>query len=106
MNISAIGSVSSGGPTQVGAASGLDGLRTQGASSIAGTNGHSNNTGLANTSMAQNMSTCDFIGLTQRAGSNSNSMENVQNMIMMVVALELLEKTMEITKELLDNLSS
>ena len=50
-----------------------------------------------------NMSSKDFVTLTQRAESSSGGMKDMKDMINMVLALQLLQKTMEATTEIIDN---
>jgi|TARA_R100000315_G_C5219850_1_gene131975 hypothetical protein len=57
----------------------------------------------ANRGMLSNMSSSDFVSLTQKMSSSGDNMKNVKDMINMVLALQLLEKTMEAVGEIVDN---
>ena len=57
----------------------------------------------ANRGMLSNMPSSDFVSLTQKMSSSGDNMKSVKDMINMVLALQLLEKTMEAVGEIVDN---
>lgn len=51
----------------------------------------------------RNMSSKDFVTLTQKMSSSGGGMKDLKEMINMVLALQILQKTMEAVSEIIDN---
>jgi len=50
-----------------------------------------------------NMSSRDFVTLTQKMSSSGGGMKDLKEMINMVLAIQILQKTMEAVSEIIDN---
>tara|TARA_R100000008_G_C3586349_1_gene172677 strand:- start:2916 stop:3248 length:333 start_codon:yes stop_codon:yes gene_type:complete len=51
----------------------------------------------------QNMSTSDFVSLTEQVGKSANEPKDIMDMMKMVIALQILQKTLEATSEIIDS---
>tara|TARA_R100000005_G_C5001317_1_gene208469 strand:- start:2871 stop:3248 length:378 start_codon:yes stop_codon:yes gene_type:complete len=54
-------------------------------------------------SMTERMSTKDFVTLSQGVGGIDDSMKTIKDMMKIIMALQLLEKTMEATADIIEN---
>ena len=51
----------------------------------------------------QNMSTRDFVSLTEQVGKSANEPKDIMDMMKMVIALQIMQKTLEATGKIIDS---
>ena len=51
----------------------------------------------------QNMSTRDFVSLTEQVGKSASEPKDIMDMMKMVIALQIMQKTLEATSEIIDS---
>jgi hypothetical protein len=107
MSVESIGAVGSspsvGGAGAIGGAKASPSNNTGGSAPTAAPTKPSGNGGQVD--MCKNMSTSNFISLTEQVnGASSSGMPDAEKMIQAVLALELLEKVVEAVGQVLENI--
>jgi hypothetical protein len=106
--MSSVGSISAVGTAP--AAAGTGAQKSSGAGSVAKTGGGSTPTagtgGVSSRGMCSNMSSNDFVTLTQKMSKNNGGLVDPKQMVNVILALELLQKVAEATGELIDKMIS
>jgi len=102
--ISSVGASSAAGGAQAaGAGGGIGNANEAFPAGNSGTSKPTGNGGLGpNRGITSNMSTRDFVTLAQKASGGGN-MKDIKEMIKVMLALQILEETMEAVGEIIDN---
>jgi len=111
MTIGAIGAVSPQVTPQVNPQANAEGI--QGVGAIEQANGGQEGQGVESkvtsilgprfTPMVDKMSTKDFVSLLKGVNGTDDNMKNIKEMVKVMMALEILEKTMEAVSDILEN---
>ena len=103
--VGAVGTASPASPTQSPAGA----QKPAAAESSAGTSSPNNQQAASSPNICdpnQNMSTRDFVTLTEQVGKGANEPKDIMDMMKMVIALQILQKTLEATSEIIDSFIS
>ena len=110
MSVGAIGAVGGASPasptqkpmgSQKPASAGHSNIRAD-AGGHANNSNHAQPTGISSNS-SDNMSTRDFISLAEQVGKGNNETKDIMDMMKMIVALQIMQKTIEATGKIIDS---
>jgi|TARA_R110000824_G_scaffold38491_4_gene117526 hypothetical protein len=59
--------------------------------------------GRSTSDLSNNMSTRDFVSLTEQVSKGGNETKDIMDMMKMIVALQIMQKTMEATGKIIDS---